>query len=255
MSQLQSNLQEQISSTGDHLFIEGDMIIPGQISLAPHQTLKLVTTFSGETIDPSQYFNAASPITITGETSGVTAKVTGFSAGTSTDQPLLHISYIDNGTDNISSEFADGENIKANTGITHTTSYDTNVASATAFTSPLAATASTAEKSAPTGPASRKGLSVIINEGVYYVRGFFVKNLSETFVLNNYTTDVNTLVGFNINEEIVTPELDTTLLDNSTGSNNFAAKGAHRFKITLTLAKLSLEMVKIDLKKLRILFN
>jgi len=239
LSQLQSNFQEQISSAGDHLFIEGDMVIPGQISLAPHQTLKLVTTFSGETIDPSQYFNAASPIILTGETTGVTAKVTGFSAGTSTDQPLLHISYIDNGTDNISSEFADGENIKANTGITHTTSYDTNVASATAFTSPLAATATIAEKSGPTGPASRKGLSVIINEGVYYARGFFVKNSSETFVLNNYTTDVNTLVGFNVTEEIITPELDTTLLDNSTGSNNFAAKGAHRFKVTLSLTQLS----------------
>jgi len=238
LTQLQSNLQNQISSTGDHIFREGDMVIPGQISLAPHFTLKLVTTFSGETIDPSQYFNENNPITITGETTGVTAKVTGFSAGTSTDQPLLHISYVDNGTDNETFRIADGENIKANTGITHTTSYDTNVVSATAFTSPLATTATLEERGGPTGPASRRGFSVVINEGVYYIRGFFVKNLSETFVLNNYTTDVNTLVGFNINEEIVTPELDTTLLDNSTGSNNFAAKGAHRFKITLSLTQL-----------------
>jgi hypothetical protein len=47
LTQLQSNLQNQISSTGDHIFREGDMVIPGQISLAHHFTLKLVTTFSG----------------------------------------------------------------------------------------------------------------------------------------------------------------------------------------------------------------
>ena len=38
---------------------------------------------------------------------------------------------------------------------------------------------------------------------------------------------------------MVTPESDTTLLDNATGSSNFAAKGAHRLKISLSLAKLA----------------
>ena len=120
LTQLQSNLQNQIEQQGNHIFRDGDMVIPGQISLAPQETLKLVTTFSGESIDPSQYFNATNPITITGETTGVTAKVTGFSAATSVDQPLLHISYINNGTDNETVNFADGENIIADTGITHT---------------------------------------------------------------------------------------------------------------------------------------
>ena len=39
-------------------------------------------------------------------------------------------------------------------------------------------------------------------------------------------------------ETIVTPEEDTSLLDNSTGSTNFAAKGAHRLKLDLSLIKL-----------------
>ena len=78
LTQLQSNLQNQIEQQGNHIFRDGDMVIPGQISLAPQETLKLVTTFSGESIDPSQYFNATNPITITGETTVVTAKVTGF---------------------------------------------------------------------------------------------------------------------------------------------------------------------------------
>ena len=39
---------------------------------------------------------------------------------------------------------------------------------------------------------------------------------------------------------MITPEADTTLLDNATGSSNINAKGAHRFKVSLTLAKLDL---------------
>jgi hypothetical protein len=90
LTQLQSALQNQIERHGNHIFQEGAMVIPGQISLVDVATLKLTSTFSGETIDPSQYFNADTPVLITGATTGVTAKVVGFTAGTSTEQPLLH---------------------------------------------------------------------------------------------------------------------------------------------------------------------
>ena len=102
----------------------------------------------------------------------------------------------------------------------------------------MSATATPEAKAGSNGPANRRGLAVVINSGVYYIRGYFIKNQAETFVLNDYDTDVTTLVGFNIKEEIVTPEIDTSLLDNSTGSNNFAAKGAHRLKISLSLTQL-----------------
>ena len=37
---------------------------------------------------------------------------------------------------------------------------------------------------------------------------------------------------------MVTPEEDTTLNDNAQGTNNFAAPGAHRYKIGLSLKRL-----------------
>ena len=133
------------------------MVIPGQISLVPVATLKLASTFSGETIDPSQYFNADTPILITGATTGVTAKVVGFTAATATEQPLLHIAYEATGTDFETFSFVDGENISANAGITHTTSYATDAVSATTFTSPLnTATSTEDELAGPTGPAARE---------------------------------------------------------------------------------------------------
>ena len=46
--------------------------------------VQLASTFAGETIDLKQYFNATTPVIITGATSGVKAKVIGYQDATST---------------------------------------------------------------------------------------------------------------------------------------------------------------------------
>ena len=73
----------------------------------------------------------------------------------------------------------------------------------------------------------------------------FVRNEKQTVVLSNTSTTETARVGFLINETLVTPEADATLTDNATGSNNYAASGAHRLKITLTLAKLDTTLLMI----------
>ena len=56
LTQLQSTLQDQIEQHSNHIFKEGAMVIPGQLSLnLRFYTLKLATTFASETINPSQY--------------------------------------------------------------------------------------------------------------------------------------------------------------------------------------------------------
>ena len=152
LTQIQTALQDQIRKHGDHVFEEGAMVLPGQISFSrDFDTLKLATQFNSENISISQYYNATTPVTITGATTGVKARVTGFSLGSTTEQPVLYIRYMDTGTDNTTATFADGENISADIGITHTTSYSTNVASATTFT------ATSTSKTDPKGPAAAKG--------------------------------------------------------------------------------------------------
>ena len=94
LTQLQSVLQGQIEKHGSHIFKEGAVVIPGAISLnTNYYSLKLASTFASETIDPSQYYSATNPVTITGETTGVTAIVVGFDAATTTDQPTLYLQY------------------------------------------------------------------------------------------------------------------------------------------------------------------
>ena len=133
LTQLQSVLQNQIEKHGSHIFKEGAMVIPGKLLInLRYFSLKLASTFGTETIDPSQYYNATTPVTITGATSGVTAVVLGYDVATTTDQPILYLRYLGVGTDNATAVFADGENLSADAGITHTTVYATDVASATA---------------------------------------------------------------------------------------------------------------------------
>jgi hypothetical protein len=242
LTQLQSALQHQIEAHGSHIFREGAMVVPGQGTTQSYYSLKLASTFNDQQVDPSQYYNVDSPTTITGATTGVTAKVIGFKAATTTEQPLLYLSYISTGSDFTTTVFADGENLTANTAITHsTTSYAAAAASVTTYTSEysVAAGSSTALLASAEGPASRTGLAYVIDSGIFYVRGFFVNNLAETLVLNNYDEDYTGTVGFTITETIVTPENASTLLDNSTGSSNYAAKGAHRLNVSVALSAIT----------------
>jgi len=242
LTQLQSALQHQIESHGSHIFREGAMVVPGQGTVQKYASLKLANTFNAEQVDPSQYYNATTPMTITGETTGVTAKVIGFKTATTSSQPLLYVSYERAGSDFETTVFADGENISANTTITHSTQqYATDVASVTTYTSEYTATngATAAQLASAEGPAARIGLAFVIESGIYYVRGFFVNNLNETLVVNDYAEDYTGTIGFKVTENIITPENETSLLDNATGSSNFAAKGAHRLSITLSLTALT----------------
>ena len=223
LTTLQSILQNQIEQQGNHVFKEGSVVIPGQVSYSDaYYSLALESTFGGEDVRPSQYYNATTPVTLTGVTSGVKAQVIGYAEGSTTSQPYLYVQYVQTGTDNNTGVFSDSENIIADSVVTHTTSYAANIASGTTFSS----------------SASGTGSAVTVEAGIYYIRGTFVRNEKQTVVLSNTSKTETARVGFLINETLVSPEADTTLTDNATGSNNYAASGAHRLKITLTLAKL-----------------
>ena len=135
LTQLQSSIQNQIAAHGGHMFKEGAMVIPGQLHYSNKiATLKLASTFAGETIKPDEYVGS----TITGLTTGVEAEVYSYEAATTTDQPLLYMRYTKAGYDNVTKVFADGENISSTGSVTHTTEYNLYAASATTFTSSLA---------------------------------------------------------------------------------------------------------------------
>ena len=110
LTTLQSILKNQMEKEGRHLFKEGAMIVPGQISFFSTAVIKLQNQFASEDVDTSEYVGAK----ITGVTSGVEAVVITHSAATATDPATLFIQYTKSATDNKQVTFSSNENIKAN---------------------------------------------------------------------------------------------------------------------------------------------
>ena len=228
LTTLQSILQNQIEKQGEHIFKEGTVVIPGQVSYsADYYSLAVDASFGGESVNVAQFYNDTTPVIITGATSGVKAQVVNYAEGTATTQPYLYLQYIQTGNDLTTDKFSDGENLTADIEITHTTTYSIGTTCLTTFAT----------------SAANKGSAVTVEEGVYFIRGNFVRCAKQTVILSNTLSNITSRVGFLISETLITPESDATLTDNATGSSNYAAKGAHRLKITLTLSQLGLDSV------------
>ena len=247
LTTLQSILQNQIERHGRHFFKEGSMVIPGQISFdTQYYAIKLQTTtlHNGNNEQISDYLSSYVNGIITGVTSGITARVVGFEVATTTDSPTLYVKYIASATNTVSAtgsvgastmgvtnKFVDGEIIKLDKALTFTstvtgnsTTIDANSNSATLLIN----------------NATETGSSAAIEEGIFFIRGQFVKVNAQRIILDKYSFSPSYRVGLSITETLVTPETDSTLLDNATGTSNENAKGAHRLGYTLTLAKLPL---------------
>ena len=212
LTQSQTILQNQIERVGDHLFKQGAMVIPGQVSIDTNYSAVKLTSKSAASI------NTYNGTTITGATSGVIAEVVGVAATDGTDPDTLYVKYNKTGTNNTSIVFTDGETITSD-----------------ASGSPTAVVNTTA-----TGSAAG------VQSGVYYINGYFVQVDSTTLVLDKYTNTPSYRIGFTATESFVTPNDDSSLNDNAQGSSNVNAPGAHRFKITLTLAKKTLASTEDD---------
>ena len=201
----QTILQNQIEKLGDSLYKHGSMVIAGEAIYDLNYFAVKLTSFSGT-------LSNFTGNTVTGGTSGVVADVVGVVATDGTDPDTLFVKYKNSGTDNASDKFTDGES--------------------------LTSAASTGETAVVNTCAT--GSAAHIEAGTYYINGFFVEVDTQTLVLDKYTNTPNYRVGLTITESFVTSTDDTSLLDNAQGSSNENASGAHRFKISLTLSKLSL---------------
>jgi hypothetical protein len=83
------------------------------------------------------------------------------------------------------------------------------------------------------------GYGMSVNEGTIYQKGFFSRVEPQLTVVNKYSnTGFTKSVGFYTSEAIINSNQDATLLDNATGSFNYAAPGADRLKLSPVLTVL-----------------
>jgi len=224
LTSLQSILQNQIEQFGNHIFTEGSVVIPGQISYdSPLYAVEIESFYNG--IPISLYSEQLVGKTIRGESSGVTARVVHLLKDTDSERSnfTLYIQYLQSGGIEFNNKvFFDSENIVTESAINYGN-----------FTiqpgESICTTISTNSTS--------QGSSVKISSGIYFVRGFFVKVNEQRIILEQYNTKPSYKVGFNVIESIITSDEDDTLYDNAQGFSNYAAPGADRFSIELELTK------------------
>ncbi len=217
LTQLQTQLQNQIEKFANHTFKDGSVVIPGQVGydLEYHAVLvqNLVTG-----IEVESYREALVGTTLRGQNSEVEAVVVNtVSVATSEKNALtLYVKYTKSGVNSSGvqqSRFANNENlidVTANVAVAVT-----YLQNATEYTGSVA----------------------YITSGIYYIRGYFVEVADQTLILDQYSNKPSYKVGLSIVESKISSDDDPTLFDNANGSTNFAAPGADRLKIVPTLTK------------------
>ncbi|WJZ47965.1 hypothetical protein [Synechococcus phage DSL-LC03] len=229
LTTLQSILQNQIDRFGQHFFKEGAKVIPGQTSYDNRiDFVRLESIYFG--INVNNYVKNLVGLTILGQTSGLQAKIElaitkeestvnsdtlYFRYGNSSPNDFETQKFIPGETLLVASDlnYGDGQVIPANSPFANVIPEDA------------------------TGKASIAG----INEGIYFLRGHFVKVLPATIILDQYSIDANARVGLLIEEDIITSYDDETLNDNAQGFSNYSAPGADRLKIAATFIKKDLD--------------
>jgi hypothetical protein len=230
LTTLQSILQNQVEKFGQHFFKEGAKVIPGNTSYNRlYYAVELQNTYLGVPVE--SYASQLIGKKITGQTSGISAKVEQILLSTESerDNLTLYVSYLSSSIENnSSSQFSDGELLVCDTDITSGLLGNSIITAGQPFASTISLNATST------------GSAFSIAEGVYFIRGQFVTVNEETLILDQYSNTPDYRVGLFVNEEIITADNDESLNDNSQGFNNYAAPGADRLRITTSLFKKSL---------------
>lgn len=221
LTQMQSILQNQIKRHGDHIFKQGAMVIPGQASIdcnTPY--VKLQPLYAGAVIET--FVNNLEGLTIVGQTTGVRAQVIKVANAVGSDPATIYVRYVSSGDDAVTKTFADDEIIEPED--TAKSAYTVQAISADAI---------------------GVGSTASIERGVYYANGFFVLVDAQTITLDKYSNTPTYRIGLGVTETLVTPEDPgyEMLLDNAQNSYNYAAPGAHRYMIDLTLKAIPYDSV------------
>ena len=217
LTQLQTSLQAQIDRHGQYAFKDGSRVVNGKVTLnVEYDFVKIESSFTHSTagaLNADNYLTEFVGDTITGATGGVTAEVLEVVAkGDSSNPATLFVKYTNSGTNNITSVFANGEELTSNGSPVR---YAKTVASG----------------------ATGLGSTINIEEGVYFISGTFAYVPGGSLILDKYTNTPDYIIGLKVTESVVESGTDTTLLDNAQGVPNTAAPGAKRYKISTTLIK------------------
>ena len=243
LNSIQSILQNQIESYGKYQFKQGDLVVPGEVSLNTRLDYVKLSSVSevAVNVDGNIVFKKYDIKSLVGQkvqgvTSGVTASILAAEYASESSSDVLYVNYVTSGDAADESTFRQGETLEVIGGI-NTPLLVVGTDGSVLPTSIEVVNPDTGAISFVESRAMGFASGVKVQEGIYFVNGYFVRNNEELLIIDKYYNEPSAKVGFKILEEIVTPEQDSSLYDNSIGSSNQSAPGAHRLKIDLVLQK------------------
>lgn len=223
LTTLQSFLQEQVTRVGNYLFKEGNPVKAAEINYA-NDVFEMVLTADGNTIYPSSGAVSSSVLTAI---SGLENTIITNESGTVKARVLASPNSVDNSSfvSNIYIKYLTTERFNSDGGYIYATTTDNPNKTVTLY-----------QTYSQTTPAC----VVSSSAGVFFAEGYLINSTAQSVVVSNTEHNPSTIIGFVLEESIITQNDDTTLYDNARGSTNEGAPGAHRLKWTLTLTSKSL---------------
>lgn len=224
LTQAQTILQNQIERFGNHILKDGTIITGCSFNFdANYDYIKLPDLqVDGQPTAPGTYANC-----FVVSSSNLTSVVVGQKSGLESQDPdlnTLYIKYLNTGTGN-------EKTYTANELLTVYGRY----ANGTINTGNTVAQIRVANSSYANNVG--KGYLFSVSDGIIFQKGFFSKVDAQSIVVESYSQYPDgKVVGFETIEDIVDENIDTSLLDNAQGTTNENAPGAHRLRLTPTLA-------------------
>lgn len=230
LNNLQSILQNQVSSIGNHLFKNNSKITGCSTAFVEYSYVRLNDAYNDVPVALSEYDN----LRVVGVVSSVEAQIVQVSEKDVNDPPTLYVVYTKVGSDNEQTIFVQGEDVN------FLDENDIIVYTAT-VRCPTCPENQGVDSTAPMG----KAKFFTLEEGIFYYNGYFVKTPYQQIIIEKYLTkdengqiisDLVYRVGLDVVESIVTASDDESLYDTHMGTANFSAEGADRFMIELVLS-------------------
>ena len=233
LNQLQSSLQDQIAKFGDHVFKDGDRVLNGYTTYDENIQSIPVTFTNSVQPTATQLKNLSGIEVYKSGTTTLRAKIMGvesFVGNNNSTFYRLYLKYFGTDVAGGIDKFAGSDVLML--GDATTISLGTNT---TIIENAAIATVATLGESLE-DPGYYGGF--FQDEGVFFVKGTFVHTDAQAqfYIKETATTKLTGDCVFNIKEDIVTYDTDTSLLDNAAGTPNQNAPGADRYRILLELA-------------------
>ena len=214
LTQLQTIIQEEIARFGSNIFIEGGVVNGSGFTV--NDRYEFIKLTDGSLVEASHGVAGANIIGQEFIESGTLVKfkilqvvLKDVSAGITND--TLYVRYTDT-----SGGTSGSDPVRVGNGATLSKGGFNNL---------------TAESASATG----RGTQVSVSPGSFFVQGHFVFAKAQTIIASHYSRFPNAVIGFRLDEEVVTTADDTALFDNQGAVPNTAAPGADRYRIKLTL--------------------